>query len=376
MAKPAIRGVTKPVGGRLAGPYDGRVVDICAGPGGMDMGARILNLPPMIGVELDDDACATGRATGFERQQYDMRDLAPARHRGITGAVLTPPCPSFSSSGLRKGREDMQDVLDAITCIGMGCGCDWKDLPHRMRDLRSALVVEAARWVLTAPNLKWFLCEQVPAVEPIWEDITAEAYAAGWQTVDVIRLKATDYGLPSNRERTFVYGRHYDTTRVSQHDAGWEGADLPKRTMAGALGLPKGTRVITRGDRKTSGGNAFSADKPSWCLTGSTRSWKVATPDGESRELTTAEAGLLNGFPLDYPWQGSRTKQFLQVADVVSPVVAAVVLGIATNTPWVEPVKAYLGQLYGPAEPVVVPDLPPPVEQLDLFAAFDLAVAA
>lgn len=337
-------GATIPARRVVAGP--GEVVDICAGPGGMAMGGRILGLPPMVGVELDEDACATGRTAGFRRVQHDIRDLAPARHRGVRGGVFTPPCPTWSDSGLRSGRDDIQEVLDAVTCIGSGCGCDWRELPHRVKDIRSALVIEAARWILTAPDLEWFVCEQVPAVEPIWEDITAEAYAAGWEWVDVCTLSATDYGLPSRRVRTFLYGRRYSPSQVSEHDAGWKGVNLPRHTMASVLDLPAGARVNTRGDRKTSGGNFFTADGPSWCLTGSSRSWKVATPDGRTRELTASEAGLLNGFPADYPWQGSRTKQFLQVADVVNPVIAAVVLGIATNTPWVEPVRDYLAMLY------------------------------
>src|SRR5688572_3794173 len=97
-------GVAVPEGGRLSGRFAGREVDICAGPGGTAMGSRILGRAPMIGVELDGDACATGRAAGFERRRHDMRLLAPARHRGVRGAVLTPPCPTFSASGKGSGR--------------------------------------------------------------------------------------------------------------------------------------------------------------------------------------------------------------------------------------------------------------------------------
>lgn len=366
MARPKSRGASVPPRRIVAGPGD--AVALGAGPGGMNQAARILGLAqPVKGVDLDDDACATGRAAGFDRVQADMRELAPKRHRGVTGLIATPPCPSFSKSGLRLGLLDMQDVLDAITCLGMGCGCDWRQAPHRMRDPRSVLVVEAARWILEAPDLQWFVCEQVPGVEPIWEDIAAEAYAAGWEWVDVIRLSATDFGLPSRRERTFLVGRRYQPPRVRVHAAGWFGANLPRYTMASILGLPAGTRVVTRGDRKTSGGNAFSADGPSWCLTGSTRSWKVETPDGAVRELTAAEAGFLNGFPRDFPWCGSRTKQFLQAADVVNPVIGAVVLGVATDTPWVEPVTAYLHELYGPGIAPEVDLVVPSAGQLDLF---------
>lgn len=338
------------------------VIDLCAGPGGMALGARILGLEPTTGIELDTDACNTGRAAGFIRRQADIRTLNPADHHGVTGAIVTPPCPPFSKGGKRLGIRDMQVALDAITCLGSGCGCDWASLPHRVEDPRTALVVEAARWALTAPDLEWIVCEQVPAVEPLWEDICAELAAAGWETFNVINLDALDFGLPSRRTRTFLYARRYDTTRITAYSA-----DLPKRTMAEVLGWEPGVQIWTRGDRKTSGGNVFSADGPSWCLTGSTRSWKIGAPDGP--ELTAAEAGLLNGFPLNYPWQGSRTKQFLQIADVVSPVVAAVVLGIATNTPWREPVRAYLASLYEtaarPTPPA--PKLRPRYEQLDLF---------
>jgi DNA (cytosine-5)-methyltransferase 1 len=171
-----------------------------------------------------------------------------------------------------------------------------------------------------------------------------------------------------------VYGRRYQGSTVTEHDAGWQGADLPRRTMAGVLGLDPGTRVWTRCDRKTSGGNAFSADGPSWCLTGSTRSWKIG--DLQGRELTAAEAGLLNGFPLDFPWQGSRTKRFLQIADVVNPVIAAIALGVATSTPWVEPVRAYLDELYGPpiaGSALVAAPLGRSDGQLDLFAEWAVA---
>jgi DNA (cytosine-5)-methyltransferase 1 len=330
-----------------------RTIALCAGPGGSNMGGRILGLEPMAGVDLDADACATGAAAGFERHQLDIRTLSPHRHRGVTGVVVTTPCPTLSDSGLRSGRADMQEVLDAVTCMGVGCGCDWQEVPGRVQDIRTALLIEAARWALFAPDLEWIVCENVPAVEYLWEDVAAELYANGWEWVDVVKIEAYDYGIPSRRPRCFLVARRYAPSRLSAGDV-----ELPRRSMAGALGLPRGLRVWTRGDRKTSGGNTFSADDPSWCLTGSTRSWKIGAPDG--RELTAGEAGLLNGFPADYPWRGSRTKQFLQIADVVAPAVAAVALGIATDTPWEEPVRAYLHGLYGGPQA----DAPPSLDEL------------
>jgi DNA (cytosine-5)-methyltransferase 1 len=364
----ANRGVAVPEGGRVSGRFAGREVDICAGPGGTAMGNQILGRAPMIGVELDGDACATGRAAGFDRRRHDMRLLAPARHRGIRGAVLTPPCPTFSASGKGSGRRDIQELLDAVTCFGMGCTCSWSDLPHYVEDIRTALVVETARWALTAPDLEWLVAEEAWQVAPLWEDIAAEAHANEWNFADVIELDAADYGLPVRRRRSFLIARRDRSPRVTEHDAGTRGSELPRYTMAGVLGLDPGTRVWTRNNRQGGGGNVFSADGASWSLTGSSRSWKLGAVDGP--ELTAAQAGYLQGFPADYPWQGSRTAQFRQLADVVHPVMSAVAIGIATDTPWVDPVRDYLHALYGPGAepaPAVVPaPRAPTYEQLSL----------
>ena len=45
-----------------------------------------------------------------------------------------------------------------------------------------------------------------------------------------------------------------------------------------------------------------------------------------ARKITVAEAALLQGFPPDFPFQGSKTSQFRQVGNAVPPPVAEAVL--------------------------------------------------
>ncbi len=50
------------------------------------------------------------------------------------------------------------------------------------------------------------------------------------------------------------------------------------------------------------------------------------TPGTHARRVTVAEAAVLQGFPADFPFQGSKTSQFRQVGNAVNPAIAEVVL--------------------------------------------------
>jgi DNA (cytosine-5)-methyltransferase 1 len=82
-------------------------------------------------------------------------------------------------------------------------------------------------------------------------------------------------------------------------------------------------RRNTRANRKPGGGNLFSTDNPAWCLTEKARTWNR---ESDGARLASSQAGVLNGFPDDFPWTGSRSRQFLQAANVVAPQVAAALL--------------------------------------------------
>lgn len=93
---------------------------------------------------------------------------------------------------------------------------------------------------------------------------------------------------------------------------------------------------------------AFGHEKPRWVferpsttVVGSERPDVIAAPgfrtetprqDAEDSVLVTvAEAGMLQSFPADYPWQGSKGKQYQQVGNAVPPLLAAHVLAAVTG---------------------------------------------
>lgn len=346
----------------------GEHLALFAGPGGWCMGGRLLGLPAARGFDLDADACATARAAGFRRELADVRRLDPEAFEGVEVVTVSPPCPTLSAGGLRTGTRDgdraaVVEGLSRLADAQAGLGGDdaYAEVYDQVTDARTGLVVEALRFALRIPGVRVVVAEQVPAAVPFWEEACAElAMVADFEACHVVTVHAEDLGLPSLRRRVFLVAVRDDSPDLSGLPVRrwWTcGRFVAPRlcmpplappvfrfvSMAAALGWPAGERVNTRGNRTTPGGNEFSADQRSWCVTEKARSWKRVR---DGAELTAAEAGLLNGFPASYPWQGVRSKQFLQAADVVPPPVAAAVLGAALGLPWEVPVREYLAQLY------------------------------
>ena len=89
-------------------------------------------------------------------------------------------------------------------------------------------------------------------------------------------------------------------------------------------------------------------DLPDWChnrpsttIVGSFKPEIVAAPGyrttvsrqnaPDSVRVTVQEAGVLQSFPADYPWQGAKGKQFLQAGNAIPPLMAAHALAAVTG---------------------------------------------
>jgi DNA (cytosine-5)-methyltransferase 1 len=374
-----------------------RIIELFAGPGGWSEGiATVLGVAvDAVGIDVSKDACATARAAGHFRICADITTLDPEHYalRHTVGLIVSPPCPPFSPGGKHTGQEQAnidilcrviaqcseaagllpaQEVLDDFCegcdeCEEVGyhegfmprSGLTWDDLRAQLTPLsdpRIGLMAEGVIWALglqaAGAPMEFFAMEQSSRLPvQILEDIklelcgAADGGAIAWAHAKHAVLEASTFGLASRRERVFLVASAHGYAKLPT-----AAPETPITSMAQALGWGEGERINTRGVRpidpatgRPKGGNEFSADKPSNCLTGKTRTWKRVS---DGLRLTQNEAALLVGFRASYPSQGSRTSVFQQLADVVPPPIAARLLAQFFNVNGEALAADYLCQLY------------------------------
>ncbi|MEU6144170.1 DNA cytosine methyltransferase [Streptomyces sp. NPDC047081] len=90
-----------------------RIVDLFAGPGGLDVAAEALG-HQVTGIEWDTNACETRAAAGMDTFAGDVRDYSAAlfpRAQVLTGG---PPCQTFTVAGHGAGRRALDEVVGYI----------------------------------------------------------------------------------------------------------------------------------------------------------------------------------------------------------------------------------------------------------------------
>lgn len=360
-------------------PVTHDVVDLFAGPGGWDIAAHSLGLSP-VGIEWDRATCNTRRAAGLATIEADVRAQGPAHFPGAKGLIASPPCQTFSIAGGGSGRRALEDVLSLIKAAEARQDVD--ELLAAFHDERTALVLEPLRWALEALDLsqpyQWLAFEQVPAVLPVWEAM-AEVLRREGYSVATGKLSAEQYGVPQTRKRAILVARrdgqavlpaptHRAYRKGTSQDAGDPNL-LPWVSMAEALGWGATARpsmTVTGGGTAKGGPEPFgngarqglhaeqdagrweprvvvsnygtggdpakrgqrSSTEPAAAVTSKVGRNKVRGAPGNAADtrLSTAEVSLLQSFPVDHPWQGTRSKVFEQIGNAIPPLLARAVL--------------------------------------------------
>lgn len=281
-------------------------VDLFAGPGGWDVAARSLGLH-VLGIEWDHAACKTRRAAGLPTIESDVREYGPADFPSVQGLIASPPCPTFSMSGNGSGRRELEAILAGVKTLSAEQEVDYS----LFSDDRTGLTLEPLRWALAAARsghpFRWLAFEQVPAVLPIWQAMGDVLHAESYGVATGV-LRTEDFGVPQTRKRAILIARLDGKVAlpVPIHDR--------PVTMHEALGwgyTDKFAPAVTAGGFQTGGWEPFA-------------NARIRRELG--RRLTVREAAILQTFPADYPWQGTKGQQGGQIGNAVPPLLARAVL--------------------------------------------------
>lgn len=316
-------------------------VDLFSGAGGMTLGFRQAGFKPVFAVECDRSAAATYRAN-FGSHVYEGRieDLDLSQIPVADVVIGGPPCQGFSPLGkMTPGDQRLQEHVD----------------------LNGLLYYYAA--VIEVMQPRAFVMENVPELLKSlqFEALVRRVEKLGYRTAAEV-LNAADFGVPQLRRRAITVGLlGYDAelpdaggTRTTVRDAiahmplqpdglNWHvGRNPTARSIERYKCIPPGGNrfdlVRRRPDlapqcwlkKKSGSTDVFGRlewDKPA--LTIRTEFFKPEKgrylhPSAD-RPITHREAALLQTFPEDFAFVGSKIEVARQIGNAVPPRLARAV---------------------------------------------------
>ena len=302
-----------------AKPVKPRVLEFCAGAGGLALGFERAGFDHVGLVEVDPSACATLRLNRptWNVIEQDLRSFDAQPFVGKVDVIAAGlPCPPFSVAGRRLGELDERDLFPAALRI--------------IKVLRpKAVVIENVRGILD------------PKFRAYRDHIERQlrGYRTAWHL-----LQASDYGVPQLRPRVnlvairsdvageFIWpvphARQPPTVGRALYDLmaenGWTGVD------AWCQGANTIAPTLVGGSKKHGGPDLGpTRAREAWArlgINGKSLADKAPGADfvGNPR-LTLEMAARIQGFPSSWRFAGKKTAAYRQVGNAFPPTVAAAV---------------------------------------------------
>lgn len=317
-------------------------VDLFAGPGGLTLGLERAGFECVMAVEFEADACKTFKS---HHPNTDLRDtdIATVDFRSLRGEIDLvaggPPCQPFSSGGKRLAANDPRNGIPQFI--------------RAISEIRPrAVLMENVPGLAAGPKREYLEDEVVTKLEAL-------GYQVSWRI-----LNAADYGVPQKRRRLILVGL---LDGQFAFPAATHGPTAPNPWVPSGTAVSKtkvyGTpnpSIVTyaknpslrpdpyHGMVYNGGGRPLDLSKPSPTVLASAGGNKTPWVDTQgivvpyhqhlmnggkprtgqvpgARRITTEEAALLQSFPPDVQFAGTRSSQYTQIGNAVPPLLAEAV---------------------------------------------------
>lgn len=315
-------------------------IDLFSGAGGLTLGFARAGIRPICCVELNRDAVETYSSHTPNTQHFctDVRALSFVQHRGKVDLVYGgPPCQPFSTGGLRLAEDDRRNMVPSFVRV-------------------VAEVQPEAFFMENVPGLA--VESRIGYLQRIIRELSSLGYRVDWRV-----LNAADFGIPQKRKRLFVVGMRERAFRfpIGTHGPGGTlphaaaGSVISKYIACGQPPVcpvkyaryPDMRKSPYAGHLYNGGGRPIDLSEPCHTILASAGGYKThwvdtldvapeyhrhlsnggSPRDGivpGTRRLTIEESALLQTFPADLRFHGSRSSQYTQIGDAVPPALAEV----------------------------------------------------
>lgn len=271
---------------------------------------------------------------------YAMRDTP----RAIVWEQVPPVLPVWEAAAV-KLREVGYSVVTGIV------NAEQYGVPQTRR--RAILV---ARWdgeaKLPTPTHSRYYSRDPKRLDDGVKPWVSMAEALGWEVAPGEATVRTSMGTPKVDDRN---GSHeLDPAARPAHTITSKSNSVTLRSNYGTGGDPekRGERaanepaatITSKADRskwvyagagataeKTAGQIPRELDEPAHTVTGKGTATFRTRDDSDRVRLTAEEAAVLQSYPADFPFQGTKTKRFLQIGNAVPPLLAEAILREVTS---------------------------------------------